>query len=70
MYCYSIPYFGEDCHMFVALFLVVWYIEDAAYPFWQQKGGVHMLNYIISLVNSIIANTVTYLIRKWLDRIS
>jgi len=55
---------------FVALFLSVWYSEHAAYPFWQQKGSVHMLNQIISLINSIIANTVTYLIRKWLDRIS
>lgn len=34
----------------------------------QQEGGVQQLDYIFTLILTIIANVTTHYINKWLDR--
>jgi len=38
-----------------------------SFPLWQQRGG-GLVDYIFTLVNSVMVRIVSHVVCKWLDR--
>ena len=45
----------------------IWYNNQATTPRQEQKGGVLLLDTILSFMLSILASVIAYYVCKWLD---